>query len=663
MESKALKELRNLKQTGFSVFLQDKSSRFVIAKKDLIEDKVDMDLDDSTRYTKLEEDDTHAILLQIESWWSRNKSHLTTLDEDISNWLINPDSKPGKMKVLLKTHKPNLPVREVFSVCSQPVERLSSFPQHSYLGPIVNSGNLQWRLRDTKEFIQFIHSFNDHIRDLKITTPISLCSVDIKNMFPSVFKTLAFPAIKQQLEKRGHSVLEIKAVLEALEIVRDGTRVKWKEDIIKQVDGCSLGPSDSCDYCDIALDSFLQLLIPRLEATLQMDLSWFRFFRDDGILFFHGQGQLVLDMLDILNQERDELTFTTEFCQCGNVQGCCSICPVSIPYLDCLVSVYQEQLEDGSLISQIKTVTYSKETDIHHYINPSSCTPKLTKKSPAIIKGVAHRLRLTNMLDSDLLVSLNTFSGYLEASGYDRGAIIQHFVDILQVSNRSLAFHTKEPDTHFKVALVTQLHPALPNLNKIFEKFYPVIGNCPYSSVIFPRDSLITASRKLPPLSSILCGNPFSNPKAPSSPKGFFQTPGCKCKICKEGHFTSIIHSPNFPDRGFSIPEPTSCRAQNVVYVISCPCGLQYVGKTGQPRPRWANHKSHVRNSHRTCNLASHCMNIHKDTMVGTNKLMATQDIHASLQFTILQSVGSAGSYEDLEELEEQWRNRLQSWD
>ena len=70
------------------------------------------------------------------------------------------------------------------------------------------------------------------------------------------------------------------------------------------MEGCSLGPADSCDHSDIALDSFLQILIPRLETVLGMDLKWFRFFRDDGIFFFYGEGQLVLDMLDILSQER-----------------------------------------------------------------------------------------------------------------------------------------------------------------------------------------------------------------------------------------------------------------------------------------------------------------------------------------------------------------------
>ena len=87
-------------------------------------------------------------------------------------------------------------------------------------------------------------------------------------MFPSIYKSLAFPAIKEQLAKKGHSAQTINAVIEALVIIRDGTRVGWKGDTVKQVDGCSLGPCDSCDYCDIALDSFLQVLVPRLEAVL-----------------------------------------------------------------------------------------------------------------------------------------------------------------------------------------------------------------------------------------------------------------------------------------------------------------------------------------------------------------------------------------------------------
>ena len=102
-------------------------------------------------------------------------------------------------------------------------------------------------------------------------------------MFPSIFKNLALPAIKLQLEKKGHSPREITAVLDALVIVRDGTRVQWNGEVIKQVDGCSLGLAASCDYCDIALDYFLQLLLPKLKHSFNLDFQCLKFFRDDGI--------------------------------------------------------------------------------------------------------------------------------------------------------------------------------------------------------------------------------------------------------------------------------------------------------------------------------------------------------------------------------------------
>ena len=108
-ESRAFTELRHLKTQGISVFLQDKSSRFVIAKKDIIAQKVEADLDDS-RYARLEEDDVSQILDQIDGWYSRYKGSLSGIDSDIRKWLVNPKSKAGKLKVLLKTHKQGLPV-------------------------------------------------------------------------------------------------------------------------------------------------------------------------------------------------------------------------------------------------------------------------------------------------------------------------------------------------------------------------------------------------------------------------------------------------------------------------------------------------------------------------------------------------------------------------
>ena len=587
---------------------------------------------------------------------------MTGIDKDIRSWLINDDAKPGKLNVLLKTHKSGLPVREVFSVCSQPVENLSALLQFRYLGPIANSGILKWRLKDTTHLIQFLHMVNDYIVERRITDRLNICSVDIKNMFPSIFKDLALPAVKKQLKERGHKNEEIEAVIEALKIVRDGTRVSWFGSTIKQLDGCSLGPADSCDYCDIALNALLEKVVPKIVDRLGMDLSFLRFFRDDGLLFFFGESRLILDMLNILNSEREELEFTTERCPCNEVLGCCKVCPQSLPYLDCMISVYHKELEDGCIVPQLKTTTYSKPTDIHHYIEPTSCTPGLTRKSPAIIKGVAHRLRITNMLDEDLLSSMNKFSGYLVASGYDKVTILKLFNEVLSKTNRSLVFNEKNVDNSFKIAFVTKMHPALPNVNRIFDRFYPLIESCPYSSKILPRTALIATNRKLPNLSLLLANNPFQKIIPHHLPKGFQKTDGCSCRLCRESFFTSVAYSPSFPDRGFSINKALNCHSRNVIYHIVCHCGKNYVGRCKNPNSRWANHKSHIRLEHRTCNLATHGIKVHRDSMVGSNKLRSADEIRSFLQFTLVDSLWQGGTEEEFKQMEDRWRDKLTSW-
>ena len=115
-------------------------------------------------------------------------------------------------------------------------------------------------------------------------------------------------------------------------------------------------------------------------------------------------------------------------------------------------------------------------------------------------------------------------------------------------------------------------------------------------------------------------------------------------------------------ERGYSLPAPIDCRSTNVVYLIICSCGQYYVGRTENPRPRWANHKSHVRTSYiNSCNLASHCVAKHKD-LLGEDKLYDLGEVKAAFKFTLLEALGTGASLEELKKKEGDWRTRLESW-
>ena len=144
-------------------------------------------------------------------------------------------------------------------------------------------------------------------------------------------------------------------------------------------------------------------------------------------------------------------------------------------------------------------------------------------------------------------------------------------------------FREKPIDTSFKIAFVTDMHPAIPNVQKVFDRFYPVIKSCPFSSRILPREALISTSRRIRNLSSILAGNPFQLPQPSTGLKGFQRVTGCKCKICKEAFFTSMVCPQVSKERCFAIPAPINCMATNVIYLIVCSCGKYYVGRTELP--------------------------------------------------------------------------------
>ena len=80
------------------------------------------------------------------------------------------------------------------------------------------------------------------------------------------------------------------------------------------------------------------------------------------------------------------------------------------------------------------------------------------------------------------MAALCQYSGYLEASGYERKAILQHFSSILGTSNKDLVLSSKVADCTFKCPLVTRIHPALPDIRNVMKKYSHVISEL---SIIF----------------------------------------------------------------------------------------------------------------------------------------------------------------------------------
>lgn len=126
----------------------------------------------------------------------------------------------------------------------------------------------------------------------------------------------------------------------------------------------------------------------------------------------------------------------------------------------------------------------------------------------------------------------------------------------------------------------------------------------PHPSITFRRGrnlkDRLTNSHFVPPQPA---GNWLSR-----QPLGNFKCSGCiACPFIKSGRmFTSLV-----TNQTYNIYNFVNCRSMKLVYLISCTCGMQYVGKTGREfRRRIGEHLGDVRN-HRDTAVSRHLWQQH----------------------------------------------------
>ena len=483
------------------------------------------------------------------------------------------------------------------------------------------------RLTDTKAAAIFLESVNVHIWENNIQDKPILYALDVANVFPSVTEDLALPAIAAALKTNGLKKKEITSVIEGCKVLRSGSFFKWKNDYWSQISGCALGDVDSCSYTDIAMAHLLSTMIPAAENALSTSLDWFKIYRDDGLGITFDNADKVLSILEFFNNF-SQLKWTIPQC------SICNIPELSCPHYDHLDFLdtritWRQVRKENIMVWQFTMSAFSKPTDAHAYLSPSSCTaPHLNEEGISVAKTVGARLRSIHSSDQDLLNSLNLYSGYLVARGYQDTSIKFHLASMANRDRMSMLSGQFKPKPKLTVPLVINLHPAITCLSTMVSTHLSVACKAdPILNVLIPPKSLVVAYRKLPNLMRLLCSpdqNKFISP--PSPPVTGYVNTGCRCMVCKASNFGRFVISPSLP--GYKIPIPATLTCSSgpaVVYHLVCRSGrpecrqAHYVGMASTSKAnqkpmasRWANHKAHHKAGRNLCQMTEHLITFHK---------------------------------------------------
>lgn len=162
------------------------------------------------------------------------------------------------------------------------------------------------------------------------------------------------------------------------------------------------------------------------------------------------------------------------------------------------------------------------------------------------------------------------------------------------------------------------------SIKKILYKHWHIIKNDPLLGPLLP-DRPQVVFRGAPSIKSrvvsAVCDPPINKPMFFQHLIGYY-----KCRNCEVCSINAIaerkvcrLHS-NSTSRDFSIKSFITCSTTHVVYLLSCPCGLHYVGRTVRSlKVRLSEHIGNIKRGFLGHPVSKHFSEVHKQDPRGTS--------------------------------------------
>ena len=573
-ERAALKELKN--DSNVVIRIQDKGSRFVLIDVKDYEEKMFGQLNNQLHYKSLQSDPTSKHLALVDSWCSKwlGKGEISP---EVAKWVLNKEAKPGVAFGNIKTHKAGNPLRLITSCCGTAIENLSAFTEF-YLQPLARK--LPSFIKDTTDLLNKLEDLN---KSGPFPTGTLLVSWDVVSMFPNIDNKLGLTAVRKALNARENKFPSTTCILEAVKICLKSNHSVFKENFFLQIHGTAMGARNACSYVNLTMGEID--LNAKFSGPIKPSL-WWRY-RDD-VFDLWQQGLPALHQFtDFINSLYPTIKFELVFSE------------RELHVLD--LTLY---LVDGF----IRTDVYSKPTDSHLYLPPSSCHPKHVFK--AIPFGVATRLKRNCSDETFFAERTAEYKGYLLNQGYPSKLVNDQFSKASAIPRNDL-LRTRAKEAKKLFPFVVTFNPNLPDVRNIIRKHLFILQSNPKLKELFPRGSVIPAFRRSKNLKELLAPSRFKiaeEGQISHHNNGCFKCDRNRCDLCQN----FFVESKSFPSfrtgKNYNIHSRLSCDSKNIIYLASCKkCRLQYVGSTTTDfRIRFRNHKSAMLTNKKTCEVAVH---------------------------------------------------------
>ena len=268
---------------------------------------------------------------------------------------------------LPKIHKPNAPghslppFRGIISSMKGPTTR-ASYWLDSILNPLVPQYCGEHWCKDTLHLLREIEKLNEN----NVFLEHALITIDVVDMYNSIPHIDGITSCRDALRcLTSFTVPQIDRILELIMFVLTNNCFQFKGEFYRQVRGTAMGSPFAPAYANL----FMAYLWNNAVALQLPRPVWLKRYLDDIICLIFTPVE-VEDILELLNSVHPTTKFTI------------SEVSSSQSFLDVLVNIIQGKLH---------TDLFSKPTDAHRFIPPTSCHPRHIFRS--IVYSGALRIR------------------------------------------------------------------------------------------------------------------------------------------------------------------------------------------------------------------------------------------------------------------------------
>lgn len=409
--------------------------------------------------------------------------------------------------------------------------------------------------------------------------------MDVNSLYTNIRQDFALEAAHWALNDTNLQTQQKEFIMETLDLAMSHNFFWHEGNFFRQKCGVAMGAKYAPSIANIFMNKWesefiFSHLIPQLKV--------YKRYIDDILIVWSGTMDSLKNFITSMGNNIYGISFTE------------AMDSYSINYLDLTIFKMGDRLHTG---------TFFKEVDRNGYIPLGSCHhPRWLSSIPK-----SQMLRIRRNCDSvhDYWEQSNILVERFKEKGYRPYDLqmIQNSVGHMD-RNDLLKENKKETNKNFGLAFMSGYTRQHKQLEGIVSKHWPLLLKDDTLKTLLPSKPQFIYTK--PPTFRNLLAHNVVNP--PIKKLSFFDMNGyysCgKCVICRTSKFRkrkTLEFQSHSNGRTYSINKFITCTSTHVTYLLSCPCGLQYVGRTTRElRVRLREHVTNIKKGYKDHSLSNH---------------------------------------------------------